>query len=99
MKPAFYILLIPLVFCQCRQNKNNTATQIPGKLIIPGSIKEEHDTLLAQVRRITAYPDSTGAKAGKLEELMQYHFSLEEEQILAPLGLLPSITRRITGFD
>lgn len=88
MKYFGYLLLVVLI-SQCKPKVENTVTQFTGKPVVPTSIKNEHEYLLAQIHETTLFQDSTGHVAVKLEELMQHHFNEEEDFVLPPLGLLP----------
>lgn len=91
MKYSLYLLLLPVLFLQCRKKEEIYTTQFPGKPEVPSSIKNEHEFLLDQVKSFALFQDSTGAVAIKLAELMQHHFKEEEDFVLPPLGLLPFI--------
>lgn len=91
MKPSGYILLFSLLLTQCKPKEDNTFSQFAGKPEIPASIKKEHEYLLDEIGRIALLEDSTGKAAVKLKKLMQHHFKEEEDYVLAPLGLLPSL--------
>ena len=90
MKNLFYIILL-ISISQCKPKADNRITQFPGKPEVPSSIKKTHLYLLEQIQKMTLYKDSSGRVAKKIEELMQHHFKEEEDLILPPLGLLPSI--------
>ena len=92
MKPYVYILFIFLIAIECRPKPDLPLPPFPGKPAVPSSIKKEHEALLDQVHPITLFPDSTGLIAKKLEELMVHHFIEEENFVLPPLGLLPSLS-------
>ncbi|MGZ5221914.1 MAG: hemerythrin domain-containing protein [Chitinophagaceae bacterium] len=89
MKYFYYILLVVLFFCHCRHKEENTITQFSGKPQVPSSIKKEHEYLLDKIHKITLFQDSTGRAAIKLNDLMQHHFTEEEDYVLPPLGILP----------
>lgn len=91
MKNFRYLLLFVLFISQCRPKEENTVTEFPGKPVIPSSIKKEHKSLLEQLHKITLFQDSTGHVALKLYDLIQHHFKEEEDYVLPPLGLLPSL--------
>lgn len=92
MKPYSYILFFVLMMSECRPKTEPPLPPFPGKPEVPSSIKKEHESLLGQVHQITLFPDSTGLNAKKLEELMLHHFMEEENYVLPPLGLLPSLS-------
>jgi len=83
------ILLFCLFFCQCRHKEENTITQFSGKPEVPRSIKKEHEYLLGKIHKITLFKDSSGHSAIKLYDLIQHHFTEEEDYVLSPLGILP----------
>lgn len=87
------LILLVLLTSQCRDKAvdYNYITLFPGKPDVPSSIKNEHDSLLARLHVITTFKDSTGIVAVKLLELMEHHFTEEEDFVLPPLGLLPSL--------
>lgn len=87
------LFLLVLVTSQCRDKAVDYSyiTLFPGKPDVPSSIKNEHDSLLARLHVITMFQDSTGIVAMKLLELMEHHFTEEEDFVLPPLGLLPSL--------
>lgn len=89
MKYFYYILPFVLFFCHCRHKVENKIIQFPGKPQVPSSIKKEHEYLLDKIHKITLFQDSTGRTAIKLYDLMQHHFTEEEDYVLPPLGILP----------
>jgi hypothetical protein len=91
MKHFCYILLLTLIISQCRPKEENTVLQFPGKPEVPSPIKEEHEHLLEEIHKISLLPDSAGHVAIKLNDLIQHHFAGEEDYVLPPLGLLPSL--------
>lgn len=92
MKNLGTLFLVILFITQCRYKEENPVIQFPGKPPVPSSIKNEHEYLLGKLKGYTFLPDSTGAAAKKLIELMQHHFKEEEDYALPPLGLLPLLT-------
>ena len=90
MKNLLYLFLL-FFLIQCKPKENQLFTQFPNKPEVPSSIKETHASLLEQIHKITLYNDSSTPIALKLEELMLHHFKEEENFILPPLGLLPSL--------
>ena len=89
MKYYSYILLLALVFLQCRHKTETTSIQFSEKPGVPSSIKKEHENLLNQIHKLTLLKDSTGPAATKLFNLMQHHFKEEEDFVLQHLSLLP----------
>lgn len=89
MKLFLYMLLVILVFSQCRNKAEYTSLPFPEKPGVPSVLKKEHDQFLEKLARIASLQDSTGRAAKKLYELMEYHFKGEEDYVLPPLGLLP----------
>lgn len=87
----YFLCLLPLILMisQCRNKEEKYLSLFPGKPNVPSSIKQEHNHLLAQIHSFTAYQDSTGLVAIKLDSLMQHHFQEEEDFVLPPLGHLP----------
>lgn len=88
MKNFGYLFLLVFLINQCRYKEENTITQFQEKPEVPVSIKKEHQYLLDKIQKLTLIPDSTGFMAIKLNDLMQHHFSEEEDYVLPPLGLL-----------
>ena len=91
MKPYCYILFLSVLITNCRPQEDNIITQFAGKPEVPASIKREHEYLLSEITKITLLGDSTAKAAMKLKELMQHHFSEEEDYVLPSLGLLPAL--------
>lgn len=91
LRVSFFLLVFGL--CQCKPKQDNSFLQFPGKPVMPASIKAEHESLLYQIRTFAQFPDSTGIVAKKLQELMEHHFSEEENYVLPQLGLLDGLTR------
>lgn len=89
MKTTGYFLLLSLLLTQCKPKADDTVTHFQGKPEIPATIKEEHEYLLNKIGKLALLEDSTGKAALKLHELMQHHFTEEEDYVLPPLGLLP----------
>lgn len=85
------IFLLAGIIMQCRYKPEEPTKMFVGKPTVPSSIKKEHTYLLGQLRKITLLPDSTGNAAKKIYELLQHHFQEEEDYVLPPLGILPSL--------
>lgn len=90
MKLQFYLLLL-LSTVHCKPKPETIVFEFPGKPEVPVSIMKEHKNLLDQVQSFTLFQDSTGKVAIKLLELMQHHFQEEENYVLPPLGVLPTL--------
>jgi len=58
---------------------------------IPPSAAMEHESTLTYLERLGQHTTPTAAAARHLAELMKTHMALEEEFILPPLTLLPSL--------
>lgn len=76
---------------QCKPKSEKPFTQFPGKPEVPSTLKNTHAELLAQLHQFTLIKDSSAKFSLKLQELMLHHFKEEEDFILPPLGLLPSL--------
>lgn len=93
MKYFVYSLMLVLMFTQCGPGEEpRTSLPVTAQSPIPESIKEEHAYLLSKVKDLSLLNDSTGRAAKRLLEVMQHHFSEEEEYVLPPLVLLPVLT-------
>ena len=90
MKYLFFLILLVSI-SQCKPKVDNAIAQFPGKPEVPSSIKETHLAILERIQKMTMYNDSSAGIAMKLDSLMQHHFKEEEDLILPPLGLLPSL--------
>jgi hypothetical protein len=91
LSPVLFLLVLFTSQCRDKAVDYNYITLFPGKPDVPSSIKNEHDSLLARLHVITTFQDSTGIVAVKLLELMEHHFTEEEDFVLPPLGLLPTL--------
>ncbi|HET9487654.1 MAG TPA: hemerythrin domain-containing protein [Chryseosolibacter sp.] len=93
MKLSICLVLLALILWQCRPKQPDTSpVQFAGKPGVPSSIKAEHELLLRQMHHLTLFQDSTGIRATALSDLMKNHFQEEEDFVLPPLGLLPSLS-------
>ena len=95
MQRILYILLMVVVLAQCRRQEPDYITQFPGKPEVPHFIKEEHEHLLGELKKLTLTKDSTGRVAARTREFMQHHFQEEEDYVLPPLQTLPSLASEI----
>lgn len=91
MKLQYCLLVLLLSTVHCKPKQENIVIGFPGKPEVPASILKEHKNLLDQVQSFILFQDSTGQVAKKLLELMQHHFQEEENYVLPPLGLLPTL--------
>lgn len=91
MNYFLYVLPAVLLISQCRSKEPTYISVFPGKPEVPSSIKNEHEYLLNQMKPFTLFQDSTGRIALKLDSLMHHHFQEEEDFVLPPLGLIPSL--------
>lgn len=87
--PCIFFLLL---FIQCKPKEDNNTFSFPDKPEVPGSILFQHQRLIDQIKSFTAFQDSTGRVASRLEEVMVHHFQEEERYVLPPLGLLPVLS-------
>jgi len=86
-------LSFAVLLTHCRPKEPDyTLTEFPGKPEVPSTIKDDHEYLLQKIHEITLFRDSTGARAKELNDLMKNHFLEEEDYVLPPLGLLPSLS-------
>ncbi len=60
---------------------------------IPRSLKVEHESLHARLRKATQEPGEVGEAAKAVAKLMYPHFLREEEFALPPLGLLHDLAQ------
>ncbi|WP_276372232.1 hemerythrin domain-containing protein [Chryseolinea sp. H1M3-3] len=89
MKHLLYAFLFVIGISQCQKKEENYITQFPSKPEVPSAIKKEHTNLLAQIKEIASYDDSTSIVARNLQEILQHHFDEEEDFVLPTLSLLP----------
>jgi hypothetical protein len=89
MKHLLFAFLLVIGISQCHKKEENYITQFPLKPEVPSAIKKEHTDLLAQIKKIASYGDSTGIVARNLQEIMRHHFQEEEDFVLPTLSLLP----------
>lgn len=92
MKTLFYLFLL-FSSLRCSPKADQTVIQFEAKPAVPSSLKKTHSELLNQLHEFTLIKDSSTSFALKLEELMLHHFQEEENYILPPLGLLPSLAK------
>lgn len=90
MKALSYLFLLIFIL-QCKPKNENSLAQFPGKPEVPSTLKNVHAELLAQLHQFTLIKDSSAKFSLKLQELMLHHFKEEEDFVLPPLGLLPSL--------
>lgn len=63
------------------------------QLVVPGSIKAEHEELHAELAAAAGSGGRVAQAAREVEGLLRPHFAAEEEYALPPLGLLPLLAR------
>jgi hypothetical protein len=68
-------------------------------LQIPDSLKGEHDSLRARLKRVTREAGQIGEIARRVMQVMDGHMMREEKFALKPLGLLKTIGRGETPRD
>ena len=89
MKNLLYIFLLGLIISQCRNKDVYVFSTYPDKPTVPSSLKQQHESLIGKLSEFTSFGDSTARAALKLKDLMQHHFTEEEDYVLPPLGVLP----------
>jgi hemerythrin HHE cation binding domain-containing protein len=62
-------------------------------LLIPPSLKQEHEALHVELARATKAGGRTGQAAQAVARVMHAHFEKEEEYALPPLGLLVDLAK------
>jgi hypothetical protein len=77
--------------CRPKQQAAPAPVEFAGKPAVPVSIMQEHQYLLGEIDRYQS-GDSTGRVAARLKELMDHHFSEEEDYALPPLGILTQLS-------
>ena len=85
-------LLIPPFTCGAQSPRGESPGQVPPPLI-PGSVREEHAAIHAELMHATSVRGRVGAAARALHKLLQPHFEREEQIALPPLGLLAPLAR------
>lgn len=85
------LLAVATIHCRERAIEQSFGTLFAGDMALPSSIQNEHDSLLTRLRGITLFEDTAGMLATKLLELMEHHFSEEENMVFPQLALLPSL--------
>jgi len=68
-------------------------------LHVPISLKSEHESLLARMRRAMREDDATGEAARRVMQVMDGHMMREEKFALRPLGLLRALGRGETPSE
>jgi hypothetical protein len=66
---------------------------------IPKSLKAEHESLRAMLKRAMREEGRTGEAARKVAQITDGHFLREEKFVLPLLGFLPALARGETGAD
>lgn len=85
MKSNFVFLIAILLFCQCKQ-KEEYVQMPPHQKRSPNSLLHQHESLLTKAALLPANGDSS---AVNLRELLEYHFSEEEQYVFPVLNILP----------
>jgi len=68
-------------------------------LHVPISLKSEHESLLARMRRAMRENDATGEAARRVMQVMDGHMMREEKFALRPLGILKALARGETPAE
>jgi hypothetical protein len=63
------------------------------ELKTPIHLKSEHEGFLAEIRAAGKLGGRTGKSALLVERLLERHFTLEDEFVFPPLGLLPALAQ------
>ena len=88
-----FSLFVLIFLSHCKPKEDKIITEFSGKPAVPSSLKNTHAKILDHVHQLTFAKDSSVQVALKLEELMLHHFKEEENIILPPLGLLPTLAK------
>lgn len=86
MKSFFYVLIGILLISQCKEKDKYVHMPIHQQAGSPGVLIKQHEYLLAKAKSLSANKDSI---ALKLYEVLEYHFSEEEQYVFPVLGILP----------
>jgi hypothetical protein len=91
MKTLIILIVSVGLFCIAAASASNGAA-----LVIPGSIKTEHEAIHAALVEATKASGPVGVAARELAEVLHPHFVREEEIALPPLGLLQPLAAGAT---
>ncbi len=93
MKPSSCLILLILLLTNCRNEEKEVTPVFSVKPETPSVILKEHQYFLKKLKEVISFEDSTGLAAKKLYEVMEYHFRVEEDYVLPPLGILPALAK------
>jgi len=93
LRPYLYIILSLLFLSSCGNKEETKIPRFKVKPEVPAQILKDHNRFLERLKPITSYEDSTGIVARELYEVMEFHFKEEEDYVLPPLGILPSLAK------
>jgi iron-sulfur cluster repair protein YtfE (RIC family) len=88
MKGFTCLIIVILLLSRCKQKDKYVYLPLQQQSGVPGSLMKQHEYLLSKAKSFSVNNDSI---AKELYEVIEYHFSEEEQYLFPVLGILPEL--------